>query len=203
MIAKEVIKRCPTLGLKLYTCLRFLILPVKKIDELVPKSGKITGYGCGFGIVPCYLALSSKSRKIIGIEHDKKRIEHAKLIGKGIKNVKFIVGDASKARIPKSDVHLLIDVIHHIPYNGQISLLNGTVNSIGRTGSIIIKDIDKKPFIKYLWNYMHDKIMTINDSLYFRDQNWFEVFFKERKLKTKVIRCENLFYSHFIIIARK
>lgn len=203
MIEKDIIGRCPTFGLKLYTCLRLFILPIKKIDETVPKSGKITDYGCGFGVVSCYLALSSKKRKIKGIEFNAERIKKAEIIGKKITNAKFMVGDASKTGISKSDIHLLIDVIHHIPYEGQIELLNNITESLRKNDLIIIKEIDKKPLIKYLWNYLHDKIMTLNDKLYFRDQNWLESYFKERNLKTKIIRCENLFYPHFIIIARK
>lgn len=203
MNANEIVKRCPTWGLKVYTSLRLLILPIKKIDEIVPKSGTITDYGCGFGIVSCYLGLSSKNRKIIGIELNAERIKKARLIGKDIKNIKFEVRDASKIRIKKSDVHLLVDVVHHIPYDNQVFLLNSIIKSIRKNDLIIIKDIDKKPFLKYLWNYMHDKIMTLNDKIYFRNHEWFESFFRERKMKTEIIRCDNFFYSHFIIIARK
>jgi len=203
MTAKEVIKRCPTVGLKLYAYLRFLILPIKKIDEIVPKSGTITDYGCGFGIISCYLGLSSKNRKITGIEHNSERVIKAGLVCKDIKNIKFDVGNASKIRIKKSDAHLLVDVIHHMPYNGQIFLLNGIIKSMEKNDLIIIKDIGKKPLLKYLWNYAHDKIMTMNDKLYFRDQNWFKSFFEERKMKTEIIRCDNLLYSHFIITAKK
>ena len=74
MSTNEIAKRCPTLGLKVYTYLRFLILPIKNIDEIVPKSGKIIDYGCGFGIISFYLGLSSKYRKIIGIEFNAERI---------------------------------------------------------------------------------------------------------------------------------
>lgn len=203
MNANEIAKRCPTSGLKVYTCLRFLILPIRRIDEVVPKSGIITDYGCGFGIVSCYLGLSSKNRKITGIEYNAERVKKARLIGKNIRNVKFEVGDTSKIRIKKSDVHLLVDVVHHISYDNQILLLKSIIKSMDKDNLIIIKDIDKKPFLKYLWNYVHDKIMTVNDGLYFRNQEWFESFFKERKMKTKIIRCDNSLYSHFIIIARK
>src|SRR3989338_675441 len=149
MIVKKVIKRCPTFGLKLYAYLRFLILPIRRIDETLPKIGTITDYGCGFGVVSCYLALSSKRRKIAGIEYDAGRIKKARIIGKGIKNVKFIVGDASKKRITKSNANLLIDVIHHIPYDGQIKLLNNIIKSARKNDLIIIKDIGKKPLLKY------------------------------------------------------
>ena len=203
MSANDIIERCPTWGLKLYACLRFLILPIRRIDEIVPKSGTVTDYGCGFGIVSCYLGLSSKNRKITGIEHNAERIKKARWIGKGIKNVKFEVGDASKNKIIKSNIHLLVDVIHHIPYDNQILLLNSIIKSMDKDNLIIIKDIDSKPFLKYLWNYIHDKIMTMNDRLYFRNQKWFESFFKEKKMKTEIIRCDNLFYSHLIVIARK
>lgn len=194
---------CPTLGLKLYSFLRFLILPMKKIDEIVPKKGSITDYGCGFGIISCYLALSSKNRKVTGIEYSANRVKKARLVGKNINNVKFEIGDISKIRIKKSNVYLLIDVIHHIPYDNQILMLDNVVKSMRGNDLIIIKDIDKKPFLKYLWNYVHDKIITMGGQLYFQNLNWFESFFKDRNLKTRAVRCENLFYPHFIIVARK
>lgn len=202
-IKREVIKRCHGISTKIYSFLRFFILPIDKIDKIVPKKGKIIDYGCGFGTNSCYLALSSKQRKVVGLEYIKKRVERATIMGNNIKNLKFKVGDISKIGIEKADVHLLIDVIHHVQYEEQVKLLNKIIKTMKKGNLIVIKDIDKKPFLKYIWNYLHDKIMTFNNSLYFRNQQWFEEFLKKEKLKTKIIKCESLLYSHFIIIGKK
>lgn len=160
-------------------------------------------YGCGYGATSCYFALSSKDRHIIGVEYDKSRVKKAMNMAKSMRNLKFKFGDISKIKITNADAHLLIDVLHHMPFKEQTILLENIIKRIKKGNLIVIKEIDKRPFLKYYWNYIHDKIMTLNDRLYFRDQKWLENFLDKKKLKVKVIRCENLLYPHFIIAAKK
>lgn len=193
------------MGIKhtIYSALRLLILPIEKIDEATPKKGKIIDYGCGYGVTSIYLALSSNKRKITGIEHNEERIKSAQIGGKQIKNLSFFKGSIVDMKFHSAKAHLLIDVLHHLPYKQQIILLNNILKVMGKDDIIIIKELGKKPFFKYLWNYVHDKIMTFNEPLFFRDEKWFVTFFKRIGIKIKLIKCENFFYSHFIAVARR
>ena len=202
-LKSDVIKRSNGIYAKLYSFLRFIILPIEKIDDIIPKIGKIVDYGCGFGTTSCYFALSSKNRNVVGIEQNAERVKKAIKTTKGIANLKFKFGDISKIKIASADAHLLIDVLHHIPYKEQVTLLEKIIKEMAKGNLLIIKEIDKKSLLKYFWNYIHDKIMTFNDKLYFKDQKWFEDFFSRNGLNSKVIRCENILYPHFIIVARK
>lgn len=188
---------------RLYSLLRLTILPIEKIDNVVPKSGKVIDYGSGFGTMSCYLALSSRARDVIGIEYDVYRLKKAKRMAKNVPNLKFVLSDISKIEIARADVYLLIDVLHHMPYEKQLSLLQSIINKIKKGNLIVIKEIGKKPLLKYFWNYLHDKIMTLNDRLYFRGQKWLEDYLSKKGFKIKTIKCENFFYPHFIIVAKK
>lgn len=199
----DIIKRADGICIKVYSLLRLTILPIEKIDEIVPKKGRMVDYGSGFGITSCYLALSSKKRSMVGIEYSKKRVKKAKVISAGIKNLRFRVGDVSKINGLNADAHLLIDILHHMAYGSQIRLLNGIIKKMRKNDLVIIKEIGKRPFLKYLWNYLHDKLMTLDEGLYFRGQKWFQNFLESRGLKTQTVRCENMLYPHFLLIARR
>ena len=202
-IKRDVIRRNNDIYAKFYSFLRFLILPIGKIDGFIPKNGRIIDYGCGFGATSCYFALSSKNRDVVGIERNEKRFKRAVEMAKGVHNLKFKLGDISKIKIPMADAHLLIDVLHHVPYKEQVILLEKIIKNMAKGNLLIIKEIDKMPLSKYFWNWIHDKIMTLNDKLYFRDQKWFGNFFHKIRLSAKILRCENLFYPHFIIVVKK
>src|SRR3989338_5247025 len=202
-IENEIINRSQGFFPKLYSFLRFFILPIENIDAALPRIGKIIDYGCGFGANSCYFALSKKKRKVLGVEFIRKRVKKALVMSQGIRNLKFKQGDISKMDIGYADAHVLIDVLHHINYEKQLILLNNIIRKMKKGDLIVIKDIDNHPYIKYLWNYLHDKVMTLNGRLYFRSQKWLEDFFNEKGLSTNVIRCENLLYPHFIILAKK
>ena len=201
-IESEVIRKSEGCA-KAYSFLRFLILPIDEIEKTISKKGKIIDYGCGFGVNSCYLALSSKERHIVGIDHSAKRIKKAIKMAKGIRNLKFRLGNILKIRIEKAGTHLLIDALHHVPYSDQILLLEKIIQNMRKGDLIVIKEIDDRPVLKFAWNCIHDKLMNFNDKLYFRNQKWFEGFLNEKRLATKIKRCENLLYPHFIAIGKK
>jgi len=202
-VKQDVIKRYSGTFLKLYSSLRMIILPMQKIDDITPKNGKILDYGCGYGVTSTYLALSHNHREVIGIEQDRSRINIAEKVADSVANLSIFRRDVTNMHHVHAKAHLLIDVIHHVPYIGQISLLNGILKAMSKNDLLIIKEIDKKPLFKYWWNYMHDKVMTGNDPLFFRTCDWYTGFLGKKGLKCSVIRCENVFYPHFIVIARK
>src|SRR5688572_9983315 len=70
--------------------IRFWDAPFLEVEKLIPKKAVILDLGCGEGFFTNFLALSSKNRKLIGVEIDKDRIKKAnhKLV-----NAKFKNGD--------------------------------------------------------------------------------------------------------------
>ncbi len=154
---------------KIYLFLRNLLLPHHSIEKFIPKKGVFYDVGCGFGSYSIFFALSSKKRKLIGLELNNKRVAAARNASKNILNVDFKHRDLRKnAELKKADGIILIDLLHHVPYETQISIFNECKKHLKNNGVIIVKEIAKKPLWKYLYNYVQDKVMTLNDHLFFR-----------------------------------
>ena len=61
--------------------------------------------------------------------------------------------------MPNGDAVTMIDVVYHIPPEARAASLKNA-ERLRPGGFLIIKDIDKTPRAKYLWNYVHDLLMT-------------------------------------------
>jgi len=194
---------------KLYIYLRYIILPFYLIEKYIPKKGKIVDIGCGHGAFSIYLALKEKSREIIGLDFNKKRIESANKAASNLKNVKFYSKDFIKdPAITKTEAIILIDLLHHVPYNTQKDLLEDCFKKIKKGGELIIKDISDKPRWKYYHNYLHDKLLSGQTDLFFIQPKkvknlltevGFRIKINSKKINVSIINP----YPHYIIVAKK
>ncbi|MBI2559304.1 class I SAM-dependent methyltransferase [Candidatus Woesearchaeota archaeon] len=204
-----IIKRYPTIKSKIYVLLRYVLLPFKCIEPYLPKRGFIVDLGSGYGSYDIYFALREPKRKIIGLELIKSRVKIAKQASKGIRNVKFKPQDFTKdSEIKSADAICMLDFLHHVPYRTQDAVLSECFKKLRKNGVLIIKDIAEKPRWKFLYNYVHDKIMTKNDKLYFLRTG--ELTQKLNNIRFKVVHGPLIMKTyplnpipHYIIICRK
>lgn len=190
--------------IKLYTFLRFKILPIKEIEKLLPKKGLILDVGCGYGITSIYFALKNKNRQIVGSELDSRRVEIAKKNSRGIKNLTFKKANLIDSEKVKFDCIVAIDLLHHISNKEKEKFLAHAKKNLKPKGLLIIKDIDKKPFLKYLWNYLHDSIMTKFSKLYFYSSDQFKNLLIKNNFKIiKKGKFKNFLYPHIFYVCQK
>ena len=161
----------------LWVVLRILILPYRKIDEIVPSIGTIVDIGCGNGALANYLYLRSPRRIMKGIDLSKKRISAAIKSVRNRKNIEFIYGDAITAKLPRADCYLIVDVLHHIPFQDQKNLLKFLSKSLGNKSILIIKEVDKSVQISYLFSNLIEKVLYPREHIYTRSkQAWIKSF---------------------------
>ncbi|MDO8503242.1 MAG: class I SAM-dependent methyltransferase [bacterium] len=160
---KENVQRTITLYKKdgfasLFTRIRFWDAPFEELEELTPKEGVIIDLGCGDGILTNYLALGGPKRKLVGIELNRERLEVA---DKGLPNTEFILGDVTKRSIPNADAILTVHLLHHLPsYAAQEELIQLCSKKLKDGGSLIVAEVDRKPFLKYLFSWVTDAIIV-------------------------------------------
>jgi len=190
---------------RIYVKFRGLIIPFERIEQHVPKNGNIVDIGCGYGIFANYLASQSKKRKVIGIDLVQERISTANKIYGHLSNLNFICKDITDAQLPKTDVITVIDVLHHIPSEDlQNQLLKSCNTVLSKDGKLILKDLDTKPRWKYLFNYVHDYIMTKGAPVLYQDQDKIKNLLKNSGFELeKVINIPNYPYAHILYIAKK
>lgn len=139
--------------------LRILILPFWKIDDTLPKKGKIIDIGCGDGGLTNYLSLRAKERTLVGIDFTKKRINLAKNSIKGLRGIAFIQGNVITTNLDKADAYLLVDVLHHIEFSVQKKLLNVVVKKMDDNSVLVIKEVDDSNFFPFWFGHLIEKIL--------------------------------------------
>lgn len=153
---------------KYYTALRLRLSPIMQIEQHVPTSGSILDLGCGSGIFACILYLGSENRNVLGVDISTKRIEAARYILKEYPRLKFIAGDVNSVPFGKYGIMTVIDLLHHMPFSEQESVLQRVYSKLRRGGLLIVKDLEKAPFWKYVFHYIQDTISYKGAKLYFR-----------------------------------
>lgn len=161
-----------SLGTTLYVYARFWIYKrYPKIESLIPKNGTIVDLGSGIGIFTNYLAVTGPKRRIIGFERNRGSVSRARwACGRGnIPNVRYIVADVTKVRLPKADVVCIMHVLHHLrSIEAQEALLHKCVRTLRTGGTLFIDEIEKKLSIRYMLAYLVDSLLCPGETFYYR-----------------------------------
>ena len=174
LICMEIEKQCKklyrgNLWVNFFTNIRFLTGSFTQLEQRIPRKGRILDLGCGYGILANFLALSSTTREIIGVDTDAKKIKNAE---KGILNVSFRVADATKMKVKDFDAIILHDVLHHLDsYDDQEQLINDCKDMLKKDGVLLIVEVDNKPFWKLILGRITDFIMYSGSPVYYRYKN--------------------------------
>lgn len=175
----------------LFKLIRVWDAPYEEIEKMVPQSGEIIDLGSGDGLMANYLGLSSKDREVFGIELNKSRLVES---NKGVKNVKFKVGDILKEKIYKVDAILLIHVFHHLPsHESQVKILEACKKNLNKNGKLIVAEIIDKPVVKYLFTYITDMLILpivfnnklFDSQIFYRNDSDWKNLFKKKGFKVK------------------
>lgn len=168
---------------KLFARARFWYAPYIEVEQLVPKIGKIIDLGCGEGVLTNYLGLSSKSRVILGIDMDKKRIKDA---DHEVRNVSFISGDITKFKIPSCDSILIFQVLHHLHSKKiQEEIIKRCANSLRKGGKLIIVEICLGSSINYFLTWIADHLLV---AWFFENKLYTHILFRKLEDWRKVFQ---------------
>ncbi|KPK00266.1 MAG: hypothetical protein AMK71_08555 [Nitrospira bacterium SG8_35_4] len=162
---------------RMYARLRMILSPIVAIERYVPVKGNILDLGCGSGIFANILSIGSLERKVFGVDYSSDRIETAKKISRGNPNLEFVAGDVNTTPFERFEVVTLIDLLHHMPFEEQDTLLKKIYDKLNNGDALIIKDLEKAPYWKYIFHYIQDSI-SYRERLYFRSAEEMEKVLK-------------------------
>ncbi len=195
----------------LFLFLRSFVLDYTYIAEHIPPAAKVIDIGCGYGILPNYLALSDPGSYVKGIDIDAERILKADQTTGTRKNIHFEVGDFMKSDLDQFNVVVAIDLMHYFDFDQQDRIINrlGTVLNSG--GIFIFRQPDTAPKWRYYWNYLHEFIMvssnitkTNSQNLYFRSSNSTKLVLDRAGFDVSIYPNTSLLpYSDTLFICRK
>ncbi|MFT5184126.1 MAG: 1-acyl-sn-glycerol-3-phosphate acyltransferase [Flavobacteriales bacterium] len=152
-------------------------------DMIIPDEGVVYDLGCGYGYLSLYLSARSANRELIGIDYDKEKIKVAQnhyLVSEGLQ---FENEDLRLFNPKPAAAIFLNDVLHYMPEDEQLTLLNICAQALLPNGTLIIRDglrdLEGKHGLTRLTEYFSTKLFKFNkttDKLHFFDREFIEKF---------------------------
>lgn len=143
---------------------RWWSCPFDAIERAVPLGGRVLEVGCGHGLLSAYLAISSPSRKVIGVDID----EHKIALANGARrHLLADEGQLSFATVQPGefaeglwDTIVVADVLYLLDPSSKRNLLRAMVDHLAPGGAIIVKETDVLPRWKFTVNRMQEYAAT-------------------------------------------
>ncbi len=196
--------------MKPYLRIKFRICPVLRTEAYVPDKGDILDLGCGNGLFAAIMKLGSPARSIVGIDLDARKIAAARKSLGNLPHVDFRLGDIAATEYPKADACTIIDVLYLLPVEAQNRILRMCAEALPPGGTLVLKEMDKKPRWKYLWNMIQETIsvkivgFTLGSRFYFRTRKDYVATLAGLGFTLEVVPLHRGYaYSHVLYLARK
>ena len=103
-------------------------------------SAKIYDLGCGLGFLSYYLKIANPTRQIIGVDYDEAKIELAQNAYLKDDYISFIASPIEHVKIEDAEVIFLMDVLHYLPEETQLSVLTYCAQNLTDNGILFIRD---------------------------------------------------------------
>jgi 2-polyprenyl-6-hydroxyphenyl methylase/3-demethylubiquinone-9 3-methyltransferase len=153
-----------------YLRTRWRLCPFQLVEAYIPKAGRILDFGCGYGMLSNYLALTSPDREVLGIDLNAGRIRAAIRSVKNRKNIEFRCGDVRELKLTSFSAVVMTDVLHHMDDRSVSLLLTRVRECLHREGTLLILDVDSRPLWKFLVTYAIDRFLNFGSPLYYRSR---------------------------------
>jgi 2-polyprenyl-3-methyl-5-hydroxy-6-metoxy-1,4-benzoquinol methylase len=193
-----------------YANIRFSILRPKLLsvmDLLLPDEGRILDIGCGFGLFAAYFGQTHPGRRITGVDPDGRRIDMARRVAKGLSlDAQFIQGDARHVDFEGTfDAAYVLDVMHHIPKDDQLSLLTALRDKLSPRGVLVVKDITTDPAFGLKFTEILDRVMVgWDEPLAYRHHREWGAMLTSLGFHVRMVRVPDVLpYPHVVIAATK
>lgn len=140
------------------------ICPFEDLLALVNPGDRVFDIGCGSGQFALLVANFTRATKVSGIEISDKLIANAnQLFSERKSDVEFqfsvFDGVEIPARIKDSDIIFLIDVLHHVPRDQQVSFLQRIYKEMAEGAKLVLKDINAASSFVF-FNKVHDLVFA-------------------------------------------
>lgn len=171
---------------EIYSRLRLFVIPIKEIDESIPKDGNILDLGCGNGGLSLAIAKLSRDRRVIGWDFNERRIRNAKILLKGKTKLSFAFKDLTKNKLPKISGAIASDFLHHLSQSDQEIVINHVYRALKKSGIFVIKEIDKSDIIRSVLSGLWDKLLYPKDKIHYRSKREWKKFLTRVGFKVKI-----------------
>ena len=147
---------------------RWRLCPFVQIAATVSASAKVMDIGCGRGMLANYLALTGPDRMVLGIDNQEQRIAAARATIGERRNIRFLFQDALTLPDEEFNVVVISDMLHHLPFPAQETLLARCYDLLRPRGELLLEEVGARPRWKYAAHFLIDRTLNLGRRQYFR-----------------------------------
>lgn len=193
-----------------YALARFAILRSKflmLLSILLPEEGRILDVGCGFGLFSSYFSLVCARRQVTGVDPDGRRIAMARDVARtlALHQNHYLQGTVGTVALdgPYNGI-VMLDVLHHVPREAQVPLIETLRSLLAPGGVLVLKDITTDAPFKLKFTELLDRLMAgWNEPLAYRHHAEWASILSAMGFKVRVVRVPDLLpYPHVVMVAR-
>jgi 2-polyprenyl-3-methyl-5-hydroxy-6-metoxy-1,4-benzoquinol methylase len=209
----KIVRALPPIE-RAYAKIRFSILRPKLLsvmDLLLPDEGRILDVGCGFGLFASYFGQMQPRRCILGVDPNARRVRLAAHVAEAVgltgpNAPHFHAGDVRDAELqgPFAGIYVL-DVMHHIPSDDQVPVLERLRDLLVPGGVLVIKDITTEPHYQLLFTKLLDRLMVgLHEPLAYRHHRAWGELLASLGFRVRMVRVPDVLpYPHVVIAATR
>ena len=143
----------------LHVKIRLGNIPMREIDQCIPRAGEILEIGCGHGLVANSLAMSSATRQVLGIDISHRRIACALSTVGQRHNIAFKTTRFLDLRPRNYDAIILSDVLYLMDTKEQRQTLESCYSQLKESGICLIKTVNYSSRWTKLRLHLQERIM--------------------------------------------
>ena len=162
----------------------------QQFHDLLPKTGRITDIGCGYGFMSYMLYFAARDRDITGIDYDGDKIAVASHCFSKTEQIRFQAADASRMVVSNADGIILSDVLHYLEPEHQELLIERCMDGLNAGGVLLIRDGDRDLKRRHRGTRLSEFFSTRFSG--FNKTNGKGLFFLSRTLVEKMADSKNL-----------
>jgi SAM-dependent methyltransferase len=166
-LLNRIIRAYDSTIVRAYCVVRFQIINLNMLHILslcLRGKSRVLEVGCGFGLFGCYFAARDPRVHWHGLDLSPGRIDMARRAARqlGLPNATFAVADAREtlALDDSFDAFVMMDLLHHIPDQSKLQLLDAVLSRLAPGGVLIIKDVTRRPRWRLAFTWLLDVLMT-------------------------------------------
>ncbi len=149
-------------GVRAHVWGRWATCPFRRVAAHVPEEGRILEVGCGYGLFSNYLALSSKRRRVSGIDVDVRKIVHGQRAARQalVHGARADLHLQPPGEIPDGpwDAVVIVDVLYLLDADAQAGLLRTCAGQLALGGVLVVKEMALTPRWKAAWNRVQETL---------------------------------------------
>jgi len=108
--------------------------------EQIPEEGVLLDVGCGEGYLLALVRALQPAVRLVGLDHDPRRVETGRVALGDESSLEFRVADAREAELPSADVVTCLDVLHYMSPPEQDALIERLAAALEPGGLLLLRE---------------------------------------------------------------